>query len=315
MSSDMRIILFPLLAVALLSITCCSDENESKRDDVNQTQPRELQNTTNQASPAVPTLAEQASQKQPTTLDIDTNTLAKEFGVPADTVVPMLVDVKEFKNRMVAKLNNPTTLNEAIKEIDQLADEIAHESRSLPSSSSSNEPISLAVLAGEQSGPEPSAAVCRAGFLGLPPDQLSNQLKLHAVTQEIARTSADYLPLLLHARADSDVPTAADWALYAAVTDGIQDNQDFQFADALPPDAQSPPYAEQILLLGSAQNAVYRLLAIRLAPQIERDRIKLGLFYQQFANDHEEVVRRAALDGLKSANPPNIESILETFGK
>jgi hypothetical protein len=298
--------IYILIGVALV-ISGCSDDKESKPQGTKEPQSGSPQTTVNPSAPPSTTTTNQ------TLPGIDTEKLAMEFGVPANTVISMLLDVKQFRERISSKLSDSTSISEVVNEIKSLADSIARVSKPLPLSSDPREPISLAVLAGVQDGPEPSAAACRAGFLGLPPEQLSSQLKLYAGTQEVARLRADHLSPLLSGRAASSTATAADWALYAAVTDGVQDNPDFQHADSPTTSEPRLPYAAELLRLARAKNAVYRLLAVKLAPQLERDRAKLSVFYQQFANDHEEVIRRTAIQGLKGVNPPNLDSILKAF--
>jgi hypothetical protein len=159
----------------------------------------------------------------------------------------------------------------------------------------------------------PSSKAAKAGFMDVSTDRLAEQRVLAAGARELAKVRPDLVTSLANERAKALPPTAADYILFNAITDGLAESP---FLESTGRDSERPntlPYGGELLALAKAPNPIYRLLAVRTARYAERDKAKLVGFYSQFLDEPDPFIQAAAVDGLAMLRASSALTALQSF--
>ena len=159
----------------------------------------------------------------------------------------------------------------------------------------------------------PTVAMRKEGFMGIGEKQLYEQQMLGVVCRELTKARPDIVVSFVRGQADSLPPTAADYIIYGAVIEGVQESSHVGSTESGSGTPKTLPQGTPLLNLSQAKNPIYRMLSVKIAPFVEIDDSKLAAFYSSFLNETDAAVQTAAVESLATTRAPNTANALQDF--
>jgi hypothetical protein len=311
----------PLYAVLLAGlITGCSKQPTKQANEPEKPQPPVVSESAvtpapEPTSPPAEPIVAKAPALAPSGRDLEQ--AAKAMGVPKDQVLAVL------QRQEVLWSNFKTTLrSDNASQVVPMLLAMSDAVRGTPDAQAGGQRLPESFLKmlghGNASVPgleldNPDAKTAKAGFMGVNAEKLPEQQVLAAGARELAKVRPDLVTSLAQERAKTLPPTAADYILFNAITDGLAESP---FMESTGDDSEKPktlPYGSELLALAKASNPIYRLLAVRTARYAEREKTKLIDFYSRFVSEPDPFIQAAAVDGLATLRASDALSALQGF--
>lgn len=309
-------------AVALTLISAlvgCSKRSETMTADTDKKQPPLVTQQT--PSPAPPRSPEVVTTTPPATTqptDRDLDQVAAVWGVPKEKTLTLLRREQALWEKFAGLLKS-----EDASDTVPMLSEMATALRGTPEPNANGQRLPESFLAmlgysadtvpGLAGADSPSLKSMKPGFAGVEVENMPEQHILATATQELAKRRPDLLAMLAKERAKNAVPTAADYILFNAITDGLAASP---FLQSTGDDSEEPkvlPYGAELMELAQMPNPVYRLIAVRAARSAEPDAKKLVAFYSSFVRETEPAIQQAAIDGLEAVRDTSALDALRRF--
>jgi hypothetical protein len=238
--------------------------------------------------------------------------LAAKQGITPEQLKSMAQHGKELEQEYQMATKSPdgisklqATLRKAIANIDAASTPVTSDGNKLPASF-------MDLFYPKTSRVEsPTFFMMKPGFMGLKADNLSDQQTLIGLVPTLTNTHPEILLPLLQERADTVPPTAADYLLYGAISEGLQDAPTDNLENK--PDEVALPQGIGLLNLSHAKNPIYRLLGVHAAEYVEANQTNRVNFYSAFLNEPDPTVQTSAVTGLAGTKTPATLGALQSL--
>lgn len=309
-----------LVALTLIiALAGCSKRTEKAIGDANKPEPAiETQHST---PPVVPRQLEVVTSQPPPSPEPSARELddaASALGIARNQALPLLRREHALWEKFVAILKSDNA-SDVVPMLSAMA--AAVQGTTAVQSNGEQLPESFLAMLGLDAGnvpglgsvDGPSAKAKKAGFMGVGVEKLPEQHILAAAVQELAKRRPDLLTSLATERANSAVPTAADYILFNAIIDGLADSPFLETTGDASEKPRTLPFGSELMAMARKPNPIYRLIAVRTASRVETDAKGLVTFYSTFVAETDPTIQQAAIEGLEGVRDPAALDALRKF--